>query len=283
MDLEKLVSEYGQLLTTWGIRVIGVLLALFVAWMLSTWTRRALRKGLERAHIDATLTRFVSNAVRWLILIMAVVACLGVFGIETTSFAAVLGAMGLAIGLGFQSSLSNLAAGVMLLVLRPFKVGDAVNIAGQLGVVDGIDLLMTTLDTFDNRRIFIPNGSIFGSVIENISYHPIRRVDVTVGAAYDADVDATRAVLEGVVRGIEGQVAGKDPAVILSGLGDAGVDWLLQVWVPSSDWGATSERLKVLAKRRLDDAGIRNPLPQMELHPSPGLEKVLAGSAGTSA
>lgn len=276
MDIEKLVDDYGPQLTTWLFRLGGVLLVLLAAFVVASWVRRSLRRGLERTKVDATLTRFVSNAARWLILVMAVVACLGVFGIETTSFAAVLGAMGLAIGLGFQSSLSNLAAGVMLLVLRPFKVGDVVNVSGQTGVVDGVDLLITTLDTFDNRRIFIPNGTIFGNVIENITYHPIRRVDVTVGTAYDADLDQTRQVLLGVVSEIEGQPEGKDAMVQLVALGASSVDWAIRVWVPTSEWGATKERVQVLAKQRLDEAKIGIPFPQMELHPSPELRQVLS-------
>lgn len=281
MDVEKLVADYGPLLTTWLVRVAGVIAVLLLALVVSSWARRALRRGFERAELDATLTRFLSNAVRWLILVLAVVACLGVFGIQTTSFAAVLGAMGLAIGLGFQNSLSNLAAGVMLLVLRPFKVGDVVNVSGQTGIVDCIDLLVTTLDTFDNRRIFLPNGAIFGSVIENISYHPIRRVDVTVGVAYDADLDHTREVLTGVMRRIEGQPdqPGKEAAVQLTNLGASSVDWTMRVWVPAAEWGNAGEKLRVLAKQRLDEEGLGIPFPQLEVHPSTKLAEVLESRA----
>jgi small conductance mechanosensitive channel len=180
---------------------------------------------MAKAQIDETLTRFVGHLVRWLVILLAVLACLGVFGVQTTSFAAVIGAAGLAVGLAFQGTLSNFAAGVMLLVFRPFSVGDVVNAAGVLGKVQAIELFTVAIDTFDNRRIIIPNSSVFGSTIENVSYHPIRRADVDVGTDYTADIDQTRELLLAAAKSVEGGLEDPAPDVFLAGLGASSVDW----------------------------------------------------------
>ncbi|MDX1740681.1 MAG: mechanosensitive ion channel, partial [Rhodothermales bacterium] len=156
-----------QSILTYGLDVLGAIAVLIVGWIASKWARRITRKGMDRRpNADATLTKFTSNLVGWLVIAIAVIAALEMFGVQTTSFVALLGAAGLAIGLAFQGTLSNFAAGVMLLVFRPFKVGDAIKVAGELGVVDEVGLFVTNLDTPDNRRIVIPNSNIFGSVIE---------------------------------------------------------------------------------------------------------------------
>ena len=183
------------LVTGYAVKVGGVLIALFIANLIAGAVAGTIDKRLTKAKFDATLTRFFAKFVRWAILIMAVLACLGVFGIETTSFAAVIGAAGLAVGLAFQGTLGNFAAGIMLLVFRPFKVGDAISAAGVVGSVQAIDLFATTLDTADNRRLIVPNGALFGATIDNINHHPVRRCDVSVGAAYwDCFQETTRAI-----------------------------------------------------------------------------------------
>jgi len=154
IDFEGLMEA----VTSFGLKLIGMVLLLIGAWIVARWTRHSVKKSLQKTRLDVTLTKFFSNITGWLILVLAVLTALSVFGINTTSFAAVIGAAGLAVGLAFQGTLSNFAAGVMLLTFRPFKVGDAVQAAGQTGIIDEIDLLMTKMDTFDNRRIVIPSG-----------------------------------------------------------------------------------------------------------------------------
>jgi len=252
-----------------GPRVLGVLALLFVAWVASRWLRRLVLSGLVRARFDQTLAKFFANATRWIILLLAVLACLETFGIKSTSVAAVVGAAGLAVGLGFQGSLSNLAAGVMLLVFRPFKLGDTVIVCGHLGKVDGIDLFTTNLDTPDNRRIVLPNGQIFGSVIENITHHPRRRADVKVGAAYGADIDRTRAALEAAAALVQASQPGalKDPTakVVLVELGASSVNWEVRLWAASPEFLSVKQALTAAVKRSLDEAKIVIPFPQMDL------------------
>lgn len=249
-----------------GMRVALVLVILFVAMTMAGWVGSAVRTSLTKMRFDVTLAKFLAKLARWGVLLMAGLSCLGYFGVDVTTFAAVLGAAGFAVGLAFQGTLSNFAAGAMLLLFRPFKVGDVVNLDGQLGKVDEIELFTTTLDTFDNRRIMIPNSAVFGSTIENITYHPVRRVDVEVGAAYDADIDATRGALERAIAEVDGALTTPEPSVVLMALGASSVDWKVQVWAPTADYLATKQSLIRAVKNRLDAAGIGIPFPQMDVH-----------------
>ena len=158
----ELKEEYVTLAIEYGTRVVGVLVVLFIAWLGAGWVGRTVLRSLERARFDSTLSRFLAKISRWAILLFTVLSCLSMFGIQTTSFAAVIGASALAIGLAFQGTLSNFASGAMLLLFRPFKVGDVVNVAGHTGTVFEIDLFSTTLDTPDNRRIILPNSKVYG-------------------------------------------------------------------------------------------------------------------------
>ena len=265
-DLPNNQAEWMALGVDAGMRVALVLVILFIAFTIAGWAASLVGTSLRRLKFDATLTKFLSKLARWVVLLLAGLSCLSYFGVETTSFAAVIGAAGLAVGLAFQGTLSNFAAGAMLLLFRPFKVGDAVSVAGQLGIVDEISIFTTTLDTFDNKRIIIPNSEVFGAVIENITHHPIRRVDGDVGVGYAADIDATRAVLEEVAAVVPGQVNDKDPAVVLLGLGASSVDWSVRIWAPTSDYGDVRQTLLREIKMRLDAANIDIPFPQMEVH-----------------
>lgn len=249
-----------------GMRVALVLVILFVAMTMAGWVASAVQTGLTKMRFDVTLSKFMAKLTRWGVLLMAGLSCLTYIGLDVTMFAAVLGAAGFAVGLAFQGTLSNFAAGAMLLLFRPFKVGDVVNLNGQLGKVDEIELFTTTLDTFDNRRIMIPNSAVFGSTIENITYHPVRRVDVEVGAAYDADIDATRSALEQAIATTEGGLTTPEAAVVLVGLGASSVDWKVQVWTPTADYLGTKQSLTRAVKNSLDAAAIGIPFPQMDVH-----------------
>jgi small conductance mechanosensitive channel len=187
--------------TTWIINAlpaaIGALVLLVLAYTIARTARTAVLRGLARAEVDLTLSKFLANLVKWVIIIFALIACAGTLGIQTTGFAAAIAAAGLAIGLALQGNLSNLASGVLLLIFRPFKIGDSVIVAGQAGIVDGIDLFTTNLDTGDNRRIIVPNAAIFGGIIENQTHHRTRRasVNVVVGAHISLD-EAERLLLD---------------------------------------------------------------------------------------
>lgn len=254
-----------QLVIEYGTRIVGVIVALFVASIIAGWFRRSVIKACDSAKIDGALSKFLGNMARYTVLTVAIIACLGVFGIETTSFAAVIGAAGLAIGLALQGSLSNLASGVMLLLFRPFKLGDVVKTAGVVGKVDEIELFTTRLVTPDNRMIIVPNSSVFGGTIENISHFDTRRVDIEVGTDYSADLDETRKILEQAISDVE---ILSEPAhqVIMDTLGDSCIVWKLRVWVNSPDYWGVREKLTYACKVNLDKAGIGIPYPQMDVH-----------------
>ncbi len=271
MNIEEKVagfdmSELWPVFASWGIRVVGALIALFASWIIAGWARRAMLRWMEKRGLDLSVAKFFASLVRYLILAGAILGILGMFGVQTASFAAVIAATGLAIGLAFQGTLSNFAAGVMLLVFRPFKVGDAVKIADKVGLVEEIELFTSEIRTFDNRMIVIPNSSIFGNIIENLTHHPIRRCDVSVGVTYSATVEKTRGILEAVVKDVPGRIAEPESQVFLEKLGASSVDWVLRVWCKTDDhWDvhqATIEQVKVA----LEKAGIAIPFPQLDVH-----------------
>lgn len=259
---EEQVTQY----TAWGVKIAGVLALLIGAWILAAWIGAVVRKSCTKARLDLTLAKFFGKMAKWTVLIAAVIACLGAFGVQTTSFAALIGAAGLAVGLAFQGTLSNFASGVMLLTFRPFKVGDVVNLAGNVGKVDEIELFTTRMITGDNRLIIIPNTQIFGSTIENITAMPTRRVDVAVGTDYGADIDATRKVLEQVIADYDGKLDDPESVVFLAELGGSSIDWQVRVWAKTDDFWAVRQEITRRVKVALDEAGIGIPFPQQDVH-----------------
>jgi small conductance mechanosensitive channel len=259
---ERAAAEYG-------LKAIGVLILLTMAWTISGWGSAIVRTTLDRIKFDETLTIFLSKLVRWAILLLVALTCLDKFGIQTTSLAALIGAAGLAIGLAFQGTLSNFAAGAMLLLFRPYKVGDDVNVAGYSGTVREIELFTTAIDTPDYRRIIVPNSSIFGAVIENVTHHPVRRFNVEVGASYSADIDETRRVLERAVRSVVAVVDKPEPAVVLLELGASSVNWSVRGWAKREYYGEAKQAVIRAVKIELDAAGIAIPFPQLDLHLDP--------------
>jgi len=266
--VSEFMEVYGPQLVSFGGRVAGAILLLIVALIISGWLKARVEKLLTRTKFDATLTKFFAALTRWGVLIIVGLMCLTIFGIETTSFAAVIAAAGLAIGLAFQGTLSSFAAGIMLLTFRPFKVGDACVLNGTACKIAEISLFFTLVDTFDNRRIIMPNAEVFGSTIEVITFHPERRIEVLVGVSYDADIDKTREVLEGVCSSREDliDVEGRRFMVVLDGLGGSSVDWKVWYWAKGADFLAVKQSLTRDVKNALDAAGISIPFPQMDVH-----------------
>ncbi|MBL8763253.1 MAG: mechanosensitive ion channel [Phycisphaerae bacterium] len=250
-----------------GPGIVAALLMMLAAWVLAGWARRLILNALLRAHFDLTLSKFFANLSKWSILAFAVVACLGTFGVNTTSFAAVFGAAGLAVGLALQGNLGNLASGVLILVFRPFKIGDSVIVAGQAGVVDGIDMFTTNLDTPDNRRIIVPNGSIFGGVIENQTRHPKRRVDVAIPVAGTIGLDDAEGIFRGVVeevcRATPGALSEPAPNVVLDSVNP--VTWTIHIWADTPRFGAVKVALLRGVKAAVDANRLAPPGPNMDV------------------
>ena len=273
----------GTMLAEYGLRVVGALLFLVVAWIVSSYLVGLMVRALSKAHVDITLAKFLSNLSRWGLLAVVVVACMEMFGVKTTSFVAVLGTVGLAVGLALQGSLSHMAAGVMLLLFRPFKVGDAVMVAGQKGVVDEIELFTTRLDTPDKRRVIIPNGQVFGAIIENMTHHPDRRIDIPVSVTFSADVAKTRQVLIDSLKSVPGRIQDRPPEAVILQFGKFSVDWQAMVWVMSNQFGPSSQAALQAIKEGLDKAGLAGPVPQVMVHGAEGQTGVTRASASLAA
>ncbi len=248
-----------------GPAIVAALVLLVVGWIVSIWVRRLTRAAAERASIDKTLAKFFGNMAKWAILVFTVVTCLGTLGINTTSVAAIIGAAGLAIGLALQGNLGNLASGILLLIFRPFKVGDAVIVAGQAGVIDGIDLFTTNLDTADNRRIIIPNNAIFGGVIENQSHHPRRVITIMVPVNPGIPIDTAQshllAAAQRVVNAGEGALKDPGPAVGLAELTGPALIYGVTIHVSTPNVPTVRPRLLREIKETVDREGLAPPPP----------------------
>ena len=243
-------------------------LALAVAWISYIIASAVGRYvgGLVSKKVDLTLGKFLTKAVRNLLMIVVAMGVLSYFDVDVTGLAAVLAAISFAIGMALQGTLGNFASGVMLLLFRPFKVDDYIVLSETEGTVEEIDLFTTRINTLDNRHVIVPNGEIFGSKLENYTRNKLRRVDVNVGAAYSADLDRTREALERAVMSVPEGVTSPPPQVYLKQLGSSSVDWSLRVWCEPVNYWGVRENLTAAAKRQLDLANIGIPFPQMDIH-----------------
>ena len=261
--LEGLVG----LVTAYGASVVGAVVILIIG----LWAARRIERMTDRAlarsgKIDDTLRPFLASLMRYAVLAFVLIAVLSAFGIETTSLIAVFGAAGLAIGLALQGTLSNLAAGVMLLIFRPFKVGDYVDVGGLAGTVKQVSLFVTELATPDNVQIIVPNGQVWGSAIYNFSFHDQRRVDLVLGIDYGADVGKARAAVLDVIAQDARVLDDPEPFVEVGNLGYNSVDLTIRVWCNSGDYWPLKFDLTGALKERMDQEAISIPFPQRTIH-----------------
>ncbi len=263
-------AEWGKIAMDYAIQygptLVGAVVFIFIAWIFAGWAGSIAKRGLGRAGFDETLSGFAGKAAKFFVLLVAFMGCLSLFGIEMTSLAAVLGGMTVAIGLAFQGTLSNFAAGLMLLFFRPFKVGDYIKVADEDGFVSELGIFTTLMNTLDHRRIIVPNSNVFGTKIQNFTANDKRRVDIDVGADYSADIDQTRKVLEDAIKKIPGVINHPGNMIFLSSLGASSVDWQLRVWCKTEDYWDVWQAATREVKMSLDAANIGIPYPQMDVH-----------------
>lgn len=249
-----------------ALNVLYAFVILIVALFVASWASRRVQAVARRyPKIDATLFGFLGNLLKYTILALAVIFVLNRFGIQTTSLVALIGAAGLAVGLALQGTLSHIAAGVMLILFRPFRAGDYVEIAGTSGTVKEIMLFFTELATPDNIQVIVPNGDVWASRITNYSANPTRRVDLTFGVAYDSDLKEVDRVLREAIASDARIHAEPEPFVKITNLGDSSVDFTVRVWVDRGDWWDTTCDLKRAVKERFDAEGIDIPFPTRHL------------------
>jgi small conductance mechanosensitive channel len=245
---------------------VAFIVILVVGRYLAKWVRDLIRGGLDTPGVDRTLTKFAGNFAYYGIFLLALFAGLETVGVETASFVAVLAAASFAVGLALQGTLANFAAGIMLLIFRPFSVGDYVEIAGETGFVRDIQLFFTRLTTRDNRLVIIPNGDIFGATIENIFAHDEIRVDCDVGTGYPADIDETREVLLEAARQVDDRIEEKGEQAALVELGGSSINWQVRIWATPDNYFRLKQELTRRVKYALDEADIGIPYPQMDVH-----------------
>lgn len=258
--------DWLQLLETWGLKLLATLLIFLVGRWLARRLVAALDRVMTRAGVDATLGGFLRNIAYAVMLVLVIITALSALGVPTTSMFAILGAAGLAVGLALKDSLSNIASGVMLIVLRPFRAGDHVIAAGQEGVVLEIRVFQTRLRAFDHRVIILPNSEITTAPIINFSSLPQRRIDVSVGVGYDDDLQIARDVLLQIARQEPLLAAEPEPVVRVVNLGESSVDIVLQVFARNDDYVEARSRLVEAVRNKLIEHGLNIPYPQRDLH-----------------
>ena len=266
-SIEGIWAMVVALVTSYGISVIGAVIILIVGFVVGGWVRSSVHRGLSKfKKVDETLRSFFSSLAYYAVIIFTLIAVLSQFGVETTSFIAVLGAAGLAIGLALQGTLSNVAAGVMLLLFRPFKVGDYIEAGGLAGTVKSITLFITELATPDNVQIVAPNSQLWGSAIKNYSFHATRRVDIALGIAYEDEIDKALAAIVDEARKDSRVLAEPEPMAAVTDLGDSSVNFTVRVWCNAADYWALKFDLTKKLKNRMDAESITIPYPQRTVH-----------------
>lgn len=249
-----------------GKNLVIALLIFYVGRMAIALIVRGLRKLMQKQDVDKTLETFVCNLVRMALLVVVIIAAIGALGIQTTSFIAIFGAAGLAIGLALQGSLLNFAAGVLIVLFRPYRVGNYIEGAGISGTVEQVQILTTILITPDNKEVIVPNSQIMNSIITNYSANDTRRVDMVVGVSYDDDIDKVRSTIEDLVAADDRILDEPACTIAVSALADSSVNFVVRPWVKSGDyWGVMFDMTEAI-KKRFDEEGISFPFPQQDVH-----------------
>ncbi|WP_299618173.1 mechanosensitive ion channel domain-containing protein [uncultured Tenacibaculum sp.] len=259
--MEQNFEKIKNLLLEYAPKVVAALILLIVGLWVIGIVSRTVSKLMEKRGIEASLRGFLSSLVNWSLKIFLIVTVAGQLGVETTSFAAIIAAAGLAIGMALQGSLSNFAGGALIMIFRPFKVGDYIEAQGEQGVVKEIQIFTTKLNTVDNKEVIIPNGSLSNGNIINYSSEEKRRVDITFGVSYDADIKETRKVLLSVIENTSYTINDPAPAVFVGELADSSVNFITRTWVKSSDYWDAYFHIMENVKIELDKAGIEIPYP----------------------
>ena len=260
------IAVIQDLALLYGAKVITALAIFIIGRWLAKKISAVVQKLLAKKAVDPAIQHFVGSLVSWVLLMFVVIAALGQLGIQTASFVAIVGAAGLAVGLALQGSLANFAAGVLILIFRPFKVGDFVEVAGVSGVVQRIQIFTTELHSPDNKKIIVPNGGIISGNITNYSANDTRRVDLVFGIGYGDDIDAAKAVLESVVAAEARVLTDPAPTVAVVELADSSVNLVCRPWVNTADYWDVYFNITEAAKKALDAKGISIPFPQRDLH-----------------
>jgi len=264
--MDEILQKINELIALWGVRVVAAIAILVIGRWVAKGVRVFIKKVMVKSRVDETLVSFVTSLAYVAMMAFIVIAALNRLGLQTASFVAILGAAGLAVGLALQGSLANFAAGVLMVIFKPFKVGDLIEAGGTLGVVEEIGIFNTEIKTADNKKVIVPNAKITGDNIVNFSTKGIRRVDMVAGVSYSDDLDKVRSVLEKIIAEDARILDEPAPTIGVLELADSSVNFAVRPWVRTDDywsvWFDTHEKIK----KEFDAAGIAIPFPQRDIH-----------------
>ena len=265
-DWATLYEKFQTVSVDFGIKFIAAIAIFYIGRLIARFVSKGIHKIMEAQKVDKILESFVTNLVYWALMTFVIIAAINQIGIQTTSLIAIMGAAGLAIGLALQGSLANFAAGVLIVMFRPYRVGDFVEAAGVSGSVVQVQILSTILKTVDNKQIVVPNAQIMNSIITNFSANETRRVDLVIGISYNDDIDKTRTIIQELINA-DNRIL-KDPAclVAVSELADSSVNIAVRPWVKTADYMSVKFGLTEAIKKRFDKEGISFPFPQQDVH-----------------
>ena len=263
---QEIMDQLLQFGTDYGLKIIGAFIILILGRIAAGIARKLIKKALERADTDPAIVSFAGSLIYILILTFAILAALAKFGIQTASFVAILGAAGFAVGFALQGSLGNFASGVLILVFRPFRIGDFIDAAGVTGTVKDIHLFTTLLATPDNVQIIVPNGKLYGDIIKNYSANDTRRVDMVIGIGYGSSMKKAAELMEGLIKADERILTDPAPTIAVAELADSSVNFIVRPWVKKEDYWTVKFDLTEKIKETFDANDIEIPFPQHSIH-----------------
>ena len=268
--MENLLSENSELLSQyvipWGIKIVSAILIYVIGRWVTKLVVKSVAKLMTKSNVDASLTKFAGNIIGTVLTIFVLIAAIEQLGVDTTSIMAIFAAAGLAVGLALKDSLSNFSAGVMLIMFKPFKIGDFVNAGGSSGIIEEIQIFNTVMRTGDNQEIIIPNSHIYGGSITNVSARDTRRIDLVIGIGYDDNIGTAKSVIEDIISSNTLILAEPAPTIMVLELGESSIDIAVRPWVKTGDyWGVRAELLQTI-KETFDEKGISIPYPQRDVH-----------------
>ena len=268
-DIDKYYDHAITFIMDYGPKLIGAILVLFIGLKLVKTITKTTRKIMLNRGMDASLIPFLMGIMEMMLKALVLISVMSMIGIEMTSFVALLGAAGLAVGMALSGTLQNFTGGVMILIFKPYKAGDFIEAQGYMGVVNHIDIFNTVLTTVDNKRVILPNGSLSGSSLINYSSEPTRRVDFSFGIGYNDDIDKAREVIMAEIAKLPQiltNVKDKEPMVVVGELGDSSVNLTTRVWVNSADYWDVNFAMLENVKKAFDKNNISIPFPQTDVH-----------------